>query len=336
MHILPVSSAADWQAFHALSPAPSPAALAQQQPDVSLLAQTADGQVIARASVWWTHAPPYPGARVGCIGHYAATQAAGGVALLGAACAQLAVAGCTLAVGPLDGNTFRAYRCVTQRSLHDLQLPPFFLEPDTPDDWPAHWQTVGFTAFAEYVSARARLTGPDPRLAGAQPRITAQGLTAQGLTVRSLRLADFDYELRRLYPVVMTAFARALLFAPISEAEFIAQYAPLRPYLQPDLVALAEQGEELVGFLLALPDLAQAQRGETVDTVILKTLAVLPALEGVGLGTHLAALVHTRAHALGYRYAIHALMHAANRSRHISEFNAVPFRGYTLFARALA
>jgi GNAT superfamily N-acetyltransferase len=330
MHIHPVNTAADWQAFHAFSANPTAAAVAQQQPDVSWVAWAAEGQAVARASLWWTHAPPYAAACVGCIGHYAATHAEGAVTLLKAACAQLAAAGCTLAVGPLDGNTFRAYRLVTQRSLHDLSLPPFFLEPDTPADWPAHWRAAGFTPFAEYVSARAVLTGPDPRLDAAQWR-----LDAHGITVRSLRLEDFDRELQRLYPVVMAAFAHAPLFAPITEAEFLAQYAPLRAYVQPELVALAEQGAELVGFLLAVPDLAQAQRGQAVDTVVLKTLAVLPGVGGVGLGTHLAAFVHTRAHALGYRYAIHALMHEANRSRHISEFNAVPFRGYTLFARAL-
>ena len=36
------------------------------------------------------------------------------------------------AVGPLDGSTWRRYRLVTERGVE----PPFFMEPDNPDDWP--------------------------------------------------------------------------------------------------------------------------------------------------------------------------------------------------------
>jgi GNAT superfamily N-acetyltransferase len=106
--------------------------------------------------------------------------------------------------------------------------------------------------------------------------------------------------------------------------------------LAPEMVVLAEREGELVGFLFALPDFAQAQRGQKIDTVILKTLAVLPSLAGIGLGSLLTARIHTQAYHLGYRWAIHALMHVGNRSRRISAHTAQPFRGYTLFARPLA
>jgi hypothetical protein len=47
------------------------------------------------------------------------------------------------------------------------------------------------------------------------------------------------------------------------------------------------------------------------------------------------ALGHEAAHRLGYRRAIHALMHAANPSRRISGHTARTIRRYTLFARPL-
>ena len=49
------------------------------------------------------------------------------------------------------------------------------------------------------------------------------------------------------------------------EAVFVAQFQALLPHLHPDLVLIAEH-----------TDVRQAQRGEPVDTVILKTLAVDP------------------------------------------------------------
>ncbi len=46
-----------------------------------------------------------------------------------------------------------------------------------------------------------------------------------------------------------------------------------------------------MGFMFAIPDLLQARRGVPIDTVILKTIAVDPAMSGMGLGGALMDLV---------------------------------------------
>lgn len=310
-------------------PALDPAGVRAVRADLHLVAFDQSGMPAARASLWWTRAPSLEGAVVGCIGHYAAQAAA--AELLEVACARLAAAGCNLAVGPLDGSTFRAYRFVTQFEFDGATHPPFFLEPDNPPTWPQAFIDAGFTTLAEYESAITTLNGPDPRLEEYQRRATAHGVTT-----RSLEPADFDGELARVYAVVMAAFRASLLFAPIGRAEFSAQVAALRPFIHPSLMMLAEQHGETVGFLLALPDINQARRGATIDTVILKTLAVAPHAARLGVGSLLTAVVHNHAYALGYRTAIHALMHVDNRSRRISAHYARPLRRYTLFARPLA
>jgi GNAT superfamily N-acetyltransferase len=257
------------------------------------------------------------------------------------ACVQLQAAKCTFAVGPCDGSTFRNYRLVTQRSLQGGDgHPPFLLEPDNPDEWPGDFLAAGFSAWSEYLSNLAPLSAPDPQLETRTAALAQQGIHLRDLDPAIFAAAPgdssaFDRELARIYPLVMTAFANNPLFTPIDYSEFYAQYAPIRSLLAPDLVALAERDGELVGLLFALPDYAQAQRGEKIDTVILKTLAVLPSLSGIGLGSLLSAKVHTQAYHLGYRWAIHALMHVENRSRRISAHTASSFRGYTLFARLL-
>lgn len=316
--------------FCTLAPALTPAQWQREAPDLALLAVDGEGRPRARASLWWQTPLQLAGRRVGCIGHYAAEDQGAAAQLLVAACRHLTAVGCEVAVGPLDGSTFRAYRLVTVRSFDGVAAPPFLWEPDNPDTWPQDFLAAGFTGCAEYVSALARLDGPDPQFAQLTPP-----LTAAGFRLRMLDAAAFDDELARIYPLVMEAFAPNLLFAPIPREEFLAQYAPVRALLRSELVWLVDQGEETVGFLMALPDFAQAQRGEAVDTVILKTLAVRPALAGRGLGSWLAAAVHTQAAALGYRRAIHALMHRDNLSRRISAHTAQVMRRYDLFARRL-
>jgi GNAT superfamily N-acetyltransferase len=271
---------------------------------------------------------------VGLVGHYAAQTAAAGAALLELAATALAAQGCTLAIGPLDGNTWQRYRLVTWRGNE----PPFFLEPDTPDDWPRHFSLGGFSPFAHYTSAiNDDLGSLDWRGERAQARLHTRGITLRPLDAAELATPEcFAAMLARIYHVVLPAFRDALLFSPISLADFTAQYAPVRPSLQPELIWLAEHGEQVIGFVFALPDLLQARRGEPVERMIYKTIAVHPAYERLGIGGLLTQSCHAAARDLGYRRAVHALMHEQSRARQISAHSGRLMRRYTLFARRLA
>ena len=295
-------------------------------PDRHLLALDR-GALVARCSCWWRNTAALEGEQLGVIGHYAASDAAAAEALLSHACRLLAEAGCTKAVGPMDGNTWRRYRFIVDRGAE----PPFFLEPDNPDDWPAHWRASGFEPLARYTSAAtADLQHEDPRTATALPR-----LTDAGISIRSFDPARADEELSRMFELSLVAFSRNFLYSPISGDEFMMQNRAVLPFVRAELILLAERGGRLVGFMFALPDALQARRGETVDTVILKTIAVDPAIGGMGLGGTLMDLVQRTARQLGFRRAIHALIHERNVSRSISDRYALTIRRYALFAREL-
>lgn len=303
-----------------------PEQLARQRPD-ELLVASDGGRVAARCGLWWNRVAPHPGHRLGVIGHYYAESPDAGVTILNAACSRLAEEGGTLAAGPMDGNTWQRYRLVTDRGTE----PPFFLEPDNPDDWPGHWAAAGFAPLATYHSAvTADLAARDPR-----SEETARRLAERGVTLRGLDLAHFGDELARLHALSLVSFANNFLYTPISFEDFAAQYAPVRAFLRPELAITAEKGGELVGFVVAAPDLLQARRGLPIDTVIAKTMAVHPDHAGLRLGGHLVDRLHAAAHGLGFRRVIHALFHADNRSGKISRRTANVIRTYTLFGRPL-
>jgi GNAT superfamily N-acetyltransferase len=292
---------------------------ARQKPDEVLLGWEAN-RVIARCGLWWNNVAELPGHVIGVIGHYFAESPAAGAAILNAACDRLKAAGCTLAVGPMDGNTWQRYRFITERGTE----PQFFLEPDNPDDWADHWTSAGFAPLARYHSSIATDLGTrDPRVRDL------------GMQFRNIDLARFDEELLRIHGLSLLSFANNFLYTPISADEFVKQYAPVRSFLRPELTILAEQGGELIGFLMAVPDLLQAKRAEPIDTMIVKTMAVHPDHARLGLGSCLMDRVHSAGHALGFRRAIHALYHADNHSGKISRRTANIIRTYTLFSRAL-
>ena len=300
--------------------------LVRHRPDAHWLL-VEDGHPAGRCSLWWRNTPPYEGHRVGLIGHYAANGSEAGAALLDHACQQLAARGCTLAVGPMDGSVWHRYRFITHRGPEAV----FLTEPDNDDEWPGHFSQNGFTALATYHSSLANdLTHRDPHTHRAEAR-----LIQKGVHLRPLNLDQFEEELRRFYRITMISFRKHFLFQPIDEAEFLGLYRPMRPVLRADMTLLAERDGQTIGFAFAVPDVLQARCGAPVDTVVINTVAVLPDHAGAGLGGLLLERVQAIARELGYRRAIHALMHHSNISRNVSRRYATPMRVYTLFAKSL-
>jgi len=304
-----------------------PGDLVRHAPDAHWVLGRNNRETVGRCSLWWRRAPSVAGHRLGILGHSAFRDGAAARRLLAHACRELAARGCTLAVGPMDGNTWRRYRLITERGSQ----PPFFLEPDNPDGWPQHLLDAGFTPLAHYSSAMSTdLSLQDPRM-----EQVARRLAAQGVRIRPLDPQRLEDDLHSIYAVSRISFQSSFLYAPVDETEFIAQYRQILPSVRPELVLMAELRDQPIGFLFALPDALQARRGHSIDTVILKTVAVLPQRAHAGLGNLLVARGHEIARNLGYTRAIHALMHDTNGSRNISRHYAHTIRRYALFARSL-
>lgn len=314
-----VAAPSDW-------PALSAEAVAAHAPDASLIVRHGD-VLRARCSLWWSDVPPFEDERLGVIGHYAASGDGDGRALLAAGLEALARHGCTYAVGPMDGNTWRSYRLVVDRGVE----PPFFLEPTNPESWPHHFAAAGFTPLAHYYSSlNTDLGRRDDR-----SEQTAARLSELGVTIRPVDIERFDEELHGIYAVAAVAFRDAFLYTPLPETEFAAQYQRIRPFVRPELVLIAERDGQTVGFSFNVPDVLEVTRGGAPRTAIIKTLAIRPDRAYAGLGSLLVDRSHEAMTSLGYDRAIHALMHESNRSRSISARGAQPMRRYALFGQSL-
>lgn len=279
----------------------------------------------ARASLWWNATPSLPGEATGCIGHFFSDHAGAGTAVLEACLDRLAVEGCTMVLGPINGTTWRRYRFVTGRGSE----PAFFMEPDNPDDWPAIFEQAGFVPLANYTSSI--VTDPDR----ADPRVDrAWGrLKDAGVTIRCLDPGRFESDLNAIYDLSVVSFAHNFLYSPIGRADFLAQYVPYRERIDPRFVLLAEREGACVGYLFAIPDFNEALRGEPVRTIVGKTLAILPGRSLAGLGLVLVSKLHRRAVEAGFRRVIHALQHESNGSRNLTAHFGGVMRRYTLFAK---
>ena len=303
----------------------APSLVDQQHPDSSWIIKERE-VVIARFSLWWKQVPSYPGQRLGLIGHYAARDGKAAHEALCLASQELSVTGCTMAVAPMDGNTWHRYRLLTERGTE----PAFFLEPDNSDEVPRDFETYGFQAMAQYYSA---INTDLSRCVFASDLDTH--LAAEGFRIRAFDSADWENELARVWQVASQAFRKNFLFAPIEEEEFLAIYRPLLQLVRHELIFIAERAGEPVGFAFNVPDLFQAKRGLPIDTLIVKSLAVIPQWVGRGLGTLLVTRSLQAARVLGFRRGIIALMHEVSGARRIVRTFMKDFRRYTLYSRIL-
>ncbi len=286
-----------------------------------------EGDGRAECSLWWSRTPHLDGRRVGYIGHYLRTDADAARKMLTQARTTLRAAGCTLAIGPVDGSTWDRYRFVTAFGSRG----PFMFEPMNPPEYPQDFRDAGFHVRARYVSAEE--TGSLPcDLRADRARAS---LAMRGVAVRDFDLARFNEEIDALYDVTNAGFDKSLLFSPISREAFHARYRPLQAAIDPALVRIAHCEGRTVGFAFAFADGAPSHDTETCESIVLKTLARLPGARFAGLGTVLLADVRDVARTRGYRRLVHALMRDDNDSLRTSRRCAYVFREYALFASDL-
>ncbi len=298
-----------------------------QNPDCHL-AEVTQQEPRACASLWWTSVPLLDGHRLGVIGHFSAADSASAALILEACCKRLINQGCTLAVGPMDGNTWGKYRLVTWSS----QEPVFLKEPENPEEYPRYFEEAGFKMNWQYLSTvETGIPETEPRILEAEAR-----MAKNGVVIRSFRNHAFDEDLKKIGQVSLVSFAQNLFYMEQSEERFLAQYQPFRNQIEEPLVLIAEQGDIPVGYVFAYPDYNRKARGSGMDTAVLKTLAILPGRTYAGLGALLVDRIRKNAWDMGYTRVIHALMHENNVSKAVSQRrHAERIRTYGLFAREL-
>jgi GNAT superfamily N-acetyltransferase len=281
----------------------------------------AGGTVRARCSLWWGGVPAHRGRRTGLIGALETGDAEVQTALLARAAQRLRAAGCALAAGPVDGDTWHRYRLVTWSD----GTPAFALEPYAPVEAIVPWERAGFTPLETYASYRDDDLGArDARVPALEAR-----LRAAGVTLRELDLAHFDDELAQIHALALRGFRDAALYAPIGFPAFAALYRPLAPLLDPRLCPVAVRDGRIAGALFALCDPRAPQ------TVVLKTVVREPERALGGLGFVLADRARATAHALGATRAISALQHDGSVARSLAA-HAVVFRRYAVFGQELS
>ena len=91
-------------------------------------------------------------------------------------------------------------------------------------------------------------------------RLAERMAERKGVTVRPLDMKRFEEDVRKVREVYNRAWEKNWGFVPMTEAEITHMAKDLKPVVKPEIVLIAEKGEEPIGFSLALPDFNHALR----------------------------------------------------------------------------
>lgn len=297
------------------------------QADAQWVIEKDDQQPLGSYSLWWENLPHLQGEKVGYIGGFDEINNLDVLPLLEHACQTLKKQGCTMAIAPIDGSTWQRYRIVTETD----HSPTFFLESPYLSLESEVLTQGGFELLSQYHSRRVSdLMTQDRRSLDIEMR-----LTQLGVKIRPLKLEHIERELERLYPVVQQSFQSHFLYTPITKNQFIQQYLKLKDFIVPEFVLIAEHHQQIVGFMFGMLDFANTKLFSRKQTIILKTLGVLPDKKYAGLGILLLDKIKTTAAQMGFNEAIYALIQSGGTCDNMTKTHGDIFRRYGIFGKML-
>ncbi|MBO6087932.1 hypothetical protein J6P92_06270 [bacterium] len=208
-------------------------------------------------------------------------------------------------IGPINGSTWKKYR-VTLPS----ENPPFLLDNYNKPYYAELFEKCGFETIANYTSSICKNLNRDYSRLEKFERIFEQ----KGVKIRKFDSDNFERDIRKIYEVSIKSFVNNFLYTPIEFEEFYKMYEPVKTFLNPEWILIAEnENNEAIAFIFGFDNLYN--RSE--KSLILKTLAQIPDYKYKGIGSYLTEFLHKKAYLAGYDNIIHALMHENNVSANI-------------------
>ena len=281
----------------------------------------------ASATWFYENTPEVDGKPIGTIGELKMDNKEVGLELLKKCEELLKEKDVSKIVAPMNGNTWKQYRTLK----NSTEEPPFLMENVNPKDFNEIFKEAGFTETGTYTSTKGRIA--DYYNDEVLDEIESI-LREEHITIRHLNKEQGGEDLKKIYKVSTQSFVRNPFYTPIDERDYLEQYTAYLDKVDEELILIAEKDGEEIGFLFAIPNLVEIQTKGRIDTLILKTIAVLPKYEDLGLGNVMTRQIARLALDKGYKDWIFAFMYKDNTSQKLAARNGTStIREYSLYGK---
>lgn len=195
----------------------------------------------------------FHGDRIGFFGHFEAADVEAAQQLVTFAARWCAQRGATHLRGPVDFSTNN--RCGLL--VAGEQGPPVMMMPHNPPHYAGWLEATGLVKVKDLLALRGTKQGIDRQRLG---RIVTHLQKRSSAVLRRVDMRRFDADCVTIWRLYESIWERNWGFAPMTEAEFLAQARDLKKVAHPALLQIAEVQGQAVGFIVAIPDVNLAAK----------------------------------------------------------------------------
>lgn len=223
--------------------------------------------------------------------------------------------GISVLKGPVNGSIWHQYRCIREGD----ETPFFKGEPRSESYYYDFFASHAPDAEISYYSAYREPFGVVLNLINTK---TQGALESSGFSIQEIKETTMQH-LEAIAEISRTVFSSNWGYTELSPEEFMQLYTPraLNSHLHALYVLCKE--DEIIGFC------STAQENE--ETLLCKTIAILPHYRGFGLGNALAYRIHADAERAGYKRMMYVLIREGNNVSNFPQNAAHIFRRYAAF-----
>lgn len=300
-----------------------------EEKNIKVIITNDNNEEVAKATCFIENTPEKDGKRVGTIGEIEIKDYSLSKMLFDKCEEILKSKGFSFVVAPMNGNTWKKYRTL-KSTTGEL---PFALENVDPIELNEALLNAGFNELHTYTSTKGSL---DDAYAGEALKAVEERMNNENIILRDFRKAEYKEDLRKIYNISVESFIRNPLYTPVSEEEFIKQYEPYINMVDENLILIAEKDGKEIGFVFCIPNFNEMKIKGHIETVILKTIAVLPEYQSLSLGSLMISKIANVSKAKGYKDWIYAFMYSHNTSQRMASRNKTNvIREYALYGKEI-
>lgn len=173
--------------------------------------------------------------------------------------------GFTGITGPLDASFWIKYRL--KKNYFER---PYACEPYNKSYYFELFQRAGFVVSEQYFSNHFHVV--DKNYSNKKYEQRLQEMLKSGYRIESLCVKNFDTDIKKIYELINTLYARFPTYKEITQEEFINIFSSLKMVLNFDMVYLAYKGKEPVGFFITMPNYSNNICGSITPMKLIKIL----------------------------------------------------------------
>ena len=140
--------------------------------------------------------------------------------------------------------------------IDGFDIPPIVLMPYNKKYYATFLERIGFRKLLDLYSYRISVNAFPQKIQNIA-RLLEGKLNRAGFHFRTLDFKNFSYEIETLRPLYNNSNKDNRGFIPMSKTEFLHMAYNLRKVVPKELVLIVEKENEMVGFLLTVPDINQ-------------------------------------------------------------------------------